>query len=206
MHALRCSTFFALLLLIGVNSQFRLECPFETQGQSLDPPSLTRVPTGSGLTLRVLNYLGGPSSRSSTFVYMGSSHQRKSAACPKFDMVWLNRSPMTVGRRGVIFFVPMRSSLVRMRSSLVRMRSSLARIRSSLVRMRSSLARMRSSIRRHSGIWRAADEAVLNIIQTKRKKSPKNIKKKKKIFFVQMISTWLPSHRGRVGGGRHPVV
>ncbi len=83
-----------------------------------------------------------------------------------------------------------RSSLVRMRSSLVRMWSSLVRMRSSLVRMRSSLVRMRSSlvasasdwqctccngpgfnpsIRRHSGIWWAADEAVLNIV---RKKNP----------------------------------
>ncbi len=31
------------------------------------------------------------------------------------------------------------------------------------------------SIRRHSGIWGAADEAVLNIVRTKRKKSPKKI-------------------------------
>ena len=29
-------------------------------------------------------------------------HRRKSAACPKFDMVWLNRSPILVMRRGVI--------------------------------------------------------------------------------------------------------
>ncbi len=37
-----------------------------------------------------------------TFVYRGSSHRRKSAACPKLDMVWLNLSPIPVGRRGVI--------------------------------------------------------------------------------------------------------
>jgi hypothetical protein len=36
------------------------------------------------------------------------------------------------------------------------------------------------SIRRHSGIWGAADEAVLNIVRTKKKKSPKKILKKKK--------------------------
>ncbi len=36
------------------------------------------------------------------------------------------------------------------------------------------------SIRRHSGIWGAADEAVLNIVRTKRKKSPQKIFKKKK--------------------------
>ncbi len=73
----------------------------------------------------------------------------------------------------------MRSSLERMRSSLVRMRSSLVRMRSSLVRMRSSLVVRASdcqctscngpgfdpSIRQHSGIWGAADEAVLNIVR-----------------------------------------
>ncbi len=39
----------------------------------------------------------------STFVYRGSSHRRKSAACPKFDMVWLYRLPIPVGKRGVTF-------------------------------------------------------------------------------------------------------
>ncbi len=34
-------------------------------------------------------------------LYRGSSHWRKSAACPKFDMVWLNLPPIPVGRRGV---------------------------------------------------------------------------------------------------------
>ncbi len=37
-----------------------------------------------------------------SFVYGGSSHRRKSAACPKFDMVWPNLSPIPVGSRGVI--------------------------------------------------------------------------------------------------------
>ncbi len=39
------------------------------------------------------------------------------------------------------------------------------------------------SIRRHSGIWGAADEAVLNIVRTKRKNPPKKkiLKKKKNI-------------------------
>ncbi len=37
-----------------------------------------------------------------TFVYRGNSHQRKSAACPKFDMVWLHLWPIPVGRKGVI--------------------------------------------------------------------------------------------------------
>jgi hypothetical protein len=35
------------------------------------------------------------------------------------------------------------------------------------------------SIRRHSGIWGSADEAVLNIVRKKRKKSPKKYFKKK---------------------------
>ncbi len=43
-------------------------------------------------------------------IRVGSSHRRKSAACPKFDMVWLYRSRIPVGRRGVIFsfklFIP----------------------------------------------------------------------------------------------------
>ncbi len=34
--------------------------------------------------------------------FRGSSHRRKSAACPNFDMIWLHRSPIPVGRRGVI--------------------------------------------------------------------------------------------------------
>ncbi len=82
----------------------------------------------------------------------------------------------------------MRSSLLRMRSSLLRMRSSLLRMRSSLLRMRSSLVVRASdcqctscncpgfdpSIRRHSGIWGAADEAVLNIVP-KKLKNPPNI-------------------------------
>jgi hypothetical protein len=32
----------------------------------------------------------------------GVSHRNKSATCTKFDMVWLYRSPIPVGRRGVI--------------------------------------------------------------------------------------------------------
>ncbi len=85
---------------------------------------------------------------------------------------------------GWLNFEMMRSSLVRMRSSLVRMRSRLVRMRSSLV-VRASDCQCTScngpgfdpSIRRHSGIWGAADEAVLNIIQTKRKKIPPPKKK-----------------------------
>jgi hypothetical protein len=89
-----------------------------------------------------------------------------------------------------------------MRSSLVRMRSSLMWMRSSLV-VRASDCQCTScngpgfdpSIRRHSGIWGAADEAVLNIVWTKRKKSPPKIQKKmlskKNLFYTWMdIDTW----------------
>ncbi len=96
----------------------------------------------------------------------------------------------------------MRSSLLRMRSSLVRMRSSLTRMRSSLMQMRSSLVVWASdcqctscngpgfdpSIRPHSGIWGAADEAMLNIVWTKRKKSPQKIFKKKNFLIVSTPS------------------
>ncbi len=44
-----------------------------------------------------------PQSTELTFVYRGSSHRCKSAACPKFNMVWLYCSPIPVGRREVNF-------------------------------------------------------------------------------------------------------
>ncbi len=74
-----------------------------------------------------------------------------------------------------------------MRSILARMRSSLLRMRSSLV-VRASDCQCTScngpgfdpSIRRHSGIWGAADEAVLNTV---RKKIPQKIKKNLKINY-----------------------
>jgi hypothetical protein len=39
---------------------------------------------------------------SSNFADRGSSHRRKSATCHKFDKDWLYRSPIPLGRRGVI--------------------------------------------------------------------------------------------------------
>ncbi len=75
-------------------------------------------------------------------------------------------------------------------SSLIAyMRSSLGWMRSSLV-VRASDCQCTScngpgfdpSIRRHSGIWGAADEAVLNIVRKKRKKSPQKIFEKKSIW------------------------
>ncbi len=89
----------------------------------------------------------------------------------------------------------MRSSLLRMRSSILRMRSSL------VVRASASDCQCTScngtgfdpSIRRHSGIWGAADEAVLNIVWKKWKNLPrKYLKKKIKIFGRQ---------KSRFGGG-----
>jgi hypothetical protein len=44
----------------------------------------------------------GPPSLFSTLVYRASSHRRKNEGCPKFDIVWMNLSPIPVGRRGVI--------------------------------------------------------------------------------------------------------
>ncbi len=92
-----------------------------------------------------------------------------------------------------------------MRSSLVRMRSSLERMRSSLV-VRASDCQCTScngpgfdpSIRRHSGIWGAADEAVLNnVLNKKRKKSPKKIFKKK-------IYSMCPRYYFQIPGNAHP--
>jgi hypothetical protein len=104
----------------------------------------------------------------------------------------------------------MRSSLVWMRSSLVWMRSCLAWMRSSLVWMRSSLLWMRSSlgvrasdwkcrsrnspgfdpsILQHSGIWGAADEAVLNTVHRKKsQKIPLSILQRK--FAAQLLSVF----------------
>jgi hypothetical protein len=59
------------------------------------------------------DYIGEPQSKelsraaprvSSALSFIrGSSHRRKSAVCSKFDMVWLNLSPIPLGRRrGVI--------------------------------------------------------------------------------------------------------
>ncbi len=43
-------------------------------------------------------------------ILRGSSHRRKSAACPKFDFVWLYCSPIPVGRSGGNFLVQMIST------------------------------------------------------------------------------------------------
>jgi hypothetical protein len=57
-----------------------------------------------GLVLRVPGneLTRGPPEFVQHFFYGGSSYRRKSAGCPKFDMVWLHRSPIPVRRRGVI--------------------------------------------------------------------------------------------------------
>ncbi len=49
---------------------------------------------------RVMNQLEGSLSQFSTFVYRGSSHRPKGAACPRFDMVWQYLSPISGGTRG----------------------------------------------------------------------------------------------------------
>jgi hypothetical protein len=56
------------------------------------------------------------------------------------------------------------------------------------------------SIRRHSGICGAADDAVLNIVRTKRKKSPQKIFKKRrkksliKLLTLSSVPKLLPLH------------
>ncbi len=63
-----------------------------------------------GGDLRVMIDIEGTLSLFSTFAHRGSSHRRKSAAWHKFDMVWLYRSPIPVGKKGVFyslqFFLP----------------------------------------------------------------------------------------------------
>ncbi len=60
------------------------------------------------------------------------------------------------------------------------------------------------SIRRHSGIWGAADEAVLNIVRTKRKNPPKKyLKKKKKNSIRSQLGSSSQGNRystGKAGG------
>jgi hypothetical protein len=51
------------------------------------------------------------------------------------------------------------------------------------------------SIRRHSGIWGAADEAVLNIVRTKKKKIPPP-QKKKRNHLNEEITPLLPTRIG----------
>jgi hypothetical protein len=66
---------------------------FRLKSLKIIPDPILRVPTELSQLTR------GPSELVQHF-YRGSSHRRKSAACPTFDMVWLNRSPVPVGRRG----------------------------------------------------------------------------------------------------------
>jgi hypothetical protein len=76
-----------LFPIFGIGS---LHCPLPWfQQPELRVNKLTRGPPGLH-------------SSALSFVYKGSSHRRKSAECPKFDVVWQYRSPITVGRRGVM--------------------------------------------------------------------------------------------------------
>ncbi len=68
----------------------------------LPPRPLSVIFGCSQLLYTYLRVTRGPLSLFSTYVYRGGSHRRKSAACPKFATVWLCRSPIPVGRRGVI--------------------------------------------------------------------------------------------------------
>ncbi len=55
--------------------------------------NIRQIPQSTELT-------SGPPELVPHFVSRASSHWRKSASCPKFDMVWLNRSPIPVGGGG----------------------------------------------------------------------------------------------------------
>jgi hypothetical protein len=67
------------------------------------PTTLDQLP--ANLRVPGTELARGPPLVSSALSFIGgSSHRRKSAACPKFDLVWLNRSPIPVGRRGEHMF------------------------------------------------------------------------------------------------------
>ncbi len=70
---------------------------------ALSLSSLSAIGTGCGLLAQCKELTRGPPELVQHFRLWGSSHRRNSAACPKYDMVWLHRSPISVGRRGVIF-------------------------------------------------------------------------------------------------------
>jgi hypothetical protein len=67
--------------------------------------SLSAIGTGCGLLAQSNELTRGPPNLICTFVYRGSSHRRKSAACPNCDMVWLHHSPIPVERRGLKNFL-----------------------------------------------------------------------------------------------------
>ncbi len=91
-----------------------LNCPAECSGKRRSCPGGRRTDRREGglgtqgretqdiRHLQVIELTRGPPEVVQHFRYRGSSHRRKSAVCPKFDMVWPNRSPIPVGRRGVI--------------------------------------------------------------------------------------------------------
>ncbi len=97
--------------------------------------------------------------------------------CDVYDLKTFRFGTLTLCEATFCNIMWMRSSLVWMRSSLVWMRSSLV-VRASDCQCTSCNGPgFDPSIRRHSGIWGAADEAVLNIGRTKKekKKSPLKI-------------------------------
>jgi hypothetical protein len=139
----------------------------------------------------------------SSRVWMRSSREwmRSSRVWMRCSRVWMRSSRVWMRSSRVL----MRSSRVWMRSSRMWMRSSRAWMRfgREWMRMRCSRMWMRSSrvvrasdsqcrsrnclgfdpsILRHSGIWGAANEAVLNIVN---KKIPKNPN-----FYITICSSW----------------
>ncbi len=70
--------------------------------QCINRYSHPNSPLGPANSIRVMKKLEGHLRKFDTFVSRGISHWRKRAACPKFDMDWLHRSPIPVGRSAVI--------------------------------------------------------------------------------------------------------
>ncbi len=69
---------------------------------AVEKDSFNEISLHSDLPSQSNELTRGPPELSRHFRSWGSSHQRKSALCPKFDIVWLYRSPIPVRRRGVI--------------------------------------------------------------------------------------------------------
>ncbi len=87
--------------------------------------------------------------------------------------------------------------------SKMRMRSSLVVRASDCQCTRCNGPGFNPSIRRHSRIWGAADEAVLNIVRKKKKKIPPKIFLKKRVSKMLRISRWFQI-RGNNWKKMHP--
>ncbi len=95
-----------------------------------------------------------------------------------------------------LFWKITRQRIWQMRASLERMRASLVVTASDCQCISCNGPGFDPNIRRHSGIWGAADEAVLNTVRKKKnlKNPPKNIKQKKRIWQIKStahVKLWI---------------